>query len=146
MLHRLLQKACLRLRSYGMYACGISITIKHLEGPGWKVHSQCSPTDDTLLLTQALGQLWEAYPSHKSPYKVGVSLTGLGKDNERTLDLFQPAPIDPKTGLNTALDKLNMRFGKNTVYFGGAHNALNNAPMRIAFNHIPDLSVESDGP
>lgn len=51
-----------------------------------------------------------------------------------------------KEKLDAAGDKLNMRYGKNTVYFGGAHNALNNAPMRIAFNHIPDLHVESDHP
>ena len=37
-----------------------------------------------------------------------------------------------------------MRYGKNTAYFGSAHNALHNAPMRIAFNHIPDLEVEND--
>jgi DNA polymerase-4 len=40
---------------------------------------------------------------------------------------------------------LNLRYGKNTVYFGGTHNALNSAPMRIALNHITDLIVEDDG-
>jgi DNA polymerase-4 len=44
------------------------------------------------------------------------------------------------------LDKLNMRYGKNTVYFGGAHNAVSYAPMRIAFNHIPDVKTEGDQP
>jgi DNA polymerase IV len=144
-LHRLLQKACLRLRSYQLYTSNISITVRHLDGPGWIIDSKCSPTDDTLILTNALEQLWENYPVHKNPYKVGLSLMGLRKGTERTLDLFQPEARIPERALSATLDKLNMRFGKNTVYFGGAHNALNNAPMRIAFNHIPDLNVEGDG-
>jgi len=42
------------------------------------------------------------------------------------------------------VDKLNARFGKNAVYYGAAHSALQAAPMRIAFGHIPDLDTESD--
>jgi DNA polymerase-4 len=141
-LHRLLQKSCMRLRSYQLYASGISITVKHLDDPGWTIDSKCSPTDDTLILTKVLEQLWKSYPRHKSPYKIGVALTRLVDSGQKTLDMFQPASLDPEKGLNATLDKLNMRYGKNTVYFGGAYNALNNAPMRIAFNHIPDLSVE----
>ena len=72
-----------------------------------------------------------------------------GATNATSSGLFSlPAATSKKkaapTALSHALDALNMRYGKNTVYFGSAHNALNNAPMRIAFNHIPDLEVEND--
>lgn len=144
-LHRLLQKACMRLRSYGLHASAISVKVKFLNQPSWVAESTCSSTDDTLALTHALEQLWKTYPRRKSsPYAVGVSLTGLVEPNQRAMDLFLPAPTSVEKKLDTALDRLNMRYGKNTVYFGGAHNALNNAPMRIAFNHIPDLDVEND--
>jgi DNA polymerase-4 len=43
-----------------------------------------------------------------------------------------------------SIDRLNLKYGKNTVYFAGAHAALKNAPMRIAFGHIPDVKVEED--
>ena len=43
-----------------------------------------------------------------------------------------------------SLDILNLKYGKNTVYFAGAHDALKDAPMRIAFNHIPDLVIEDE--
>ena len=46
--------------------------------------------------------------------------------------------------LDRALDALNLKYGKNTIYYGGAHRALHAAPMRIAFNHVPDLVIESD--
>ncbi len=146
-LHRLLQKACMRLRSYELYASAISVKVKFINHPSWVTISACSPTNDTLVLTHALEQLWQNYPARKTtPHAVGITFSGLVELGERALDLFMPATNATKRKLDTTLDKLNLRYGKNTVYFGGAHNALNNAPMRIAFNHIPDLSVEDNGP
>jgi len=57
-------------------------------------------------------------------------------------DLFADKPAATKEKLNKALDKLNLKYGKNTVYLGGAHDALKDAPMRIAFNHIPNLVIK----
>jgi DNA polymerase-4 len=42
----------------------------------------------------------------------------------------------------SAMDALNRAHGKNAVYFASAHHALDAAPMRIAFNRIPDLETE----
>lgn len=143
-LHRLLQKACTRLRSHQLYTSCISVRVKFLSRPTWVAESRCSPTDDTLILTHALEQLWQAYPARKNtPYAVGISLTGFGNHAMRTLDLFEPTSITSESKLNKALDSLNTRFGKHAVYLGGAHNALTYAPLRIAFNHIPEL--ESKG-
>ena len=149
-LHRLLQKACMRLRSYDLVASIIKIKIKFIDRPSWVCDSACSATDDTLQLTHALEQLWQRYPARlPAPYAVGLSLSGLAPPAQRTLDLFALPAVSPRkklapTSLSRTLDALNMRYGKNTVYFGSAHNALHNAPMRIAFNHIPDLEVEND--
>ena len=41
-----------------------------------------------------------------------------------------------------AVDYLNIHKGKNTVYFAGAHGAVDYTPMRIAFNRIPDPETE----
>jgi DNA polymerase-4 len=148
-LHRLLQKACMRLRSYALVASAIQIKVKFANHPGWSCGSACAPTDDTLQLTHALEQLWQHYPAQLSaPYAVGLSLSGLAAPAQCSLDLFA-APVrsgkkSAPAALSRALDALNMRYGKNTVYFGSAHNALQHAPMRIAFNHIPDLEVEND--
>jgi len=43
------------------------------------------------------------------------------------------------------LDQINQRYGPNSLYFGGAHSGRGAAPMRIAFSHVPELQVESDG-
>ena len=46
--------------------------------------------------------------------------------------------------LNDGLDKINEKYGKNTIYMGTSWNAKHSAPMRIAFHHIPDLETDDD--
>lgn len=149
-LHRLLQKAAMRLRSYDLLATKIAVNIK-LRGPqferlpSWYKESAISATDNTLRLIEALETFMQTYPRGEHvPYAVGVSLSGLLTAEEVVRDLFQVKPIESEQKLNRAIDALNLKFGKNTIYFGGAHEALKDAPMRIAFNHIPDLKTESD--
>jgi DNA polymerase-4 len=144
-LHRLLQKACMRMRSYDLLASRISVKVKFRNMPSWQMESAVSPTDNTLRLIEALEVFWQHYPKTKhEPYAVGVSFSGLVTADEVARDLFQIEPLENEKKLNKAIDTLNLKFGKNTIYFGGAHEALKDAPMRIAFNHIPDLVVEGD--
>lgn len=144
-LHRLLQKACMRMRSYDLLTTKISVKVKFRNKPSWQKESAVSPTDNTLRLIEALEIFMQSYPKNSvEPYAVGVSFSGLVTADEVARDLFQIAPLESERKLNKAIDSLNMKFGKNTIYFGGAHQALKDAPMRIAFNHIPDMEVESD--
>ncbi len=144
-LHRLLQKACMRMRSYDLLASRIAVKIKFRNMPSWSLESAISPTDNTLTLIKALEAFLQHYPRTKyEPYAVGVSFSGLMTAEEAARDLFQVEPLENEKKLNKAIDALNLKFGKNTIYFGGAHQALKDAPMRIAFNHIPDLKVEGD--
>lgn len=144
-LHRLLQKASMRMRSYDLLASRVSVKIKFRNMPSWSMESAISPTDNTLRLIDALELFLQRYPQTRhEPYAVGVSLSGLVTAEEVARDLFQIEPLENEKKLNKAIDTLNLKFGKNTIYFGGAHEALKDAPMRIAFNHIPDLEVEGD--
>jgi DNA polymerase-4 len=144
-LHRLLQKACMRMRSYDLLASKVSAKIKFRNMPSWSMESAISPTDNTLQLIDALEQFLQHYPNTKhEPYAVGVSFSALVTPEEAARDLFQIKPLENVKKLNEAIDSLNLKFGKNTIYFGGAHDALKDAPMRIAFNHIPDLVIEGD--
>lgn len=157
-LHRLLQKAAMRLRSYDLLTSHISIKIK-LRNPKTKEtfktketvrffnESDISATNDTLKLTDALEALFKELPKacqNNEPIAVGVNFTALSSAQDAAYDLFTLKPSANETKLNKALDILNLKYGKNTVYFAGAHDALKDAPMRIAFNHIPDLVVEED--
>jgi hypothetical protein len=67
--------------------------------------------------------------------RVGVTLCHLTATNNVTGHLPNLEPSRP--ALDQAIDRLNQCFGKNTVYFGGAQAALDSAPARIAFTHVP---------
>jgi DNA polymerase IV len=151
-LHRLLQKAAMRMRSYDLLTSHISIKIKFRDNKTRETsrfynESGISVTDNTLALTDALEALLKALPrAYKKidPIAVGVNFTALSNVQDAAYDLFTEKPSANEKKLNKALDILNLKYGKNTVYFAGAHEALKDAPMRIAFNHIPDLVVEED--
>ncbi len=149
-LHRLLQKAATRMRSYELLTTHVSVKIKfrHLKTYDVKRfynESGLLATDNTLKLTETLETLLQHLKnidSNYQPVAVGVNFGGLNNSSEVSYDLFAQKPSLSETKLNDALDVLNLRYGKNTIYFAGAHGGLANAPMRIAFNYVPDLVVE----
>lgn len=136
-LHRLLQKAAMRLRKDGYRAGGMQLSVRFMGSERWGETMSFDGTDDTLRLTKAMLSLWEKRPdSGRAPIAVGVTLIHLSEAKDQTLPLFER---DAKvSAFHAAIDRLNARYGKNTVYFGGAHTALDSAPARIAFTHIPD--------
>lgn len=142
-LHKLLQKTAVRLRGHELLAGTMQVKVKYLRYPSWHEKISFDPTSDTLTLTDALDLLWLKKPAVRDdPLAVGVTLTRLVEAAHQTPSLFDTD--SGRSKLNATIDKLNTRFGKNAVYFGGAHDALQSAPMRIAFSHIPDLDTESD--
>lgn len=147
-LHKLLQKAATRLRNDKLLSGRLQIKLDYL-GQGYNDHSwrdkmKLDPIDDTLELLQAMKRMWQRRPAGKPPFlRVSVVLTDLVQKQAHSLSLFEEPRI--REQLNSAIDTINHRFGRNSVYFAGAHRAMDSAPMRIAFTHIPDPDVEGDG-
>ncbi len=145
-LHRLLQKAAMRLRDSGLYAGRLHVSLGYRDDAHWNDELSLNETQDTLALTHALNQLLARRPRElrgKPPMQVGVMLTHLLRSEAHTPDLFDDTGREKKRGqLFTAMDTLNRAFGKNSVYFGGAHGATQYAPMRIAFTRIPRPELE----
>ena len=150
-LHRLLQKAAMRMRSYDLLTSHISVKIKLRHNKTKEMarfynESAITATDNSLKLTEALETLLQAFANinvNFDPIAVGINFGKLSNTNEYVDDLFAEKPSATEKKLNKALDILNLKYGKNTVYFAGAHGALASAPMRIAFNYVPDMTVES---
>lgn len=150
-LHRLLQKAAMRLRSIELISARLCVHVKltdrqHRVAP-WDMDLALDPTSDTRALLTALGRIWQQYPPQASargwaPMAVGVTLVELSEARNESRSLFEDC--DQQHQLNAVIDALNLRYGKNALYYGGAATALQSAPMRIAFTHVPDLTLESD--
>ena len=144
-LHRLLQKAAMRLRHDGYYAGSLSVTVSYADDTHWKGDRHFNETQDTLHFTRVLNELWATRPredQRRKPQQIGVLLGRLLESGAHTGDLFDQKTEVTHTRLLTAVDELNKTFGKNSVYFGGAHGATDYAPMRIAFTRIPEPELE----
>lgn len=167
-LNRLLQKAAMRLRKQGFFATALLVHVRcgsRAQRRSADRYVQLGETQDTGVLLHALQTLWfSGLHTLDYPQAVGVQLCGLVTQAQHTPDLFDadgaaassitqslapprtpfraPAPLRDRSRLMAAVDQLNRSQGKNAVYFASAHAAREAAPMRIAFNRIPDLETE----
>ena len=154
-LMRLTQKAAMRLRKQGFYATAMSISVRcehrYKATPGGGRDAQFGQMQDTGFFLDVLHKLWHSGLSVlQHPQAVNVTMHGLVLTGQHTPDLFDfsQAPIAEslvsrdRSKLDAAMDKLNKTYGKNTLYFAASHHAKDTAPMRIAFNRIPDVETE----
>ncbi len=154
-LNRLVHKAAMRLRKQGFYARSMSVHVRcahrYAREAGGERWAQVGETQDTAFLLGTLQQLWTSGLHRlQRPVSVGVQLHGLVPAAQHTPDLFDAVPAAAHAGraprerarLLAAVDALNRTHGKNTVMFASAHAGRDHAPMRIAFNRIPDLDSE----
>jgi DNA polymerase-4 len=162
-LNRLTQKAAMRLRKQGFYATSMQVFVhcshRWQREAGGERHVHVGETQDTGFLLHTLDQLWfSGLHQLQHPLAVGVQLCGLVPASQHTRDLFDEPQATPeataaqtlqnrpvqrdRARLMSAMDALNRTHGKNAIYFANAHHTLDAAPMRIAFNRIPDLETE----
>lgn len=153
-LNRLTQKAAMRLRKQGHYATAMAVGVRcahrYHDQAGGSRDTRFGETQDTAFFLQTLHTLWHSgLQQLQAPKAVSVTLLGLVPAALHTLPLFDaPGPAETtqpprdRSRLNAAMDRINKAHGKNALYFASAHGALNEAPMRIAFNRIPDLETE----
>ena len=142
-LSRLLQKAAMRLRKMRYCAGGMQLFVKHTRDSQWNEECTFLETQDTIELLRVLRMLWKRRsPGSPPPLAVGVTLCRLVEEENLTASLFEKD--SSRRDLNARIDKINNSFGKNTIYFAGAHDARESAPMRIAFNYVPDVETDGD--
>jgi DNA polymerase-4 len=145
-LHRMLQKACLRLRAMGYFAGHLFVGVKFGFELRWEAQTHCFPTQDSVVLGRLLNGLWAQHPPDApEPTKVSVTLSRLEALGVHTPSLFTEDNQPRRMQLQHAMDAVNKRFGGRTLYYADAMEAQQSseaAPMRIAFNHIPNLDLE----
>ena len=135
---RLVHKAAVRLRQLRYAAKSIEVQITYLGNGFWRDYSRMLPTQDTLTFITAVNELWNRKPPGRV-LKVGMVLSDLIAERNTTGSLLEDDR--QRHDLAKAMDQVNQRFGAHAVYFGGMHRMQDQAPTRIAFNNIPDLTV-----
>ncbi len=162
----------LRKQGFYATAMSVSVRSGHGydHSAGGHRETRFGQTQDTAFLLHALQLLWHSGLAQlPQPKAVGMVLSGLVPISQHTPGLFDVPAAAPTASLGTAsttlpmasparkpltpsqrdrapllqaMDGVNRRHGKNALYFAAAHGALDHAPMRIAFNRIPDIETE----
>jgi DNA polymerase IV len=146
-LSRLTQKACVRLRDGGYVATDVSMAIKLRGSEKFKAHRRVDATDRTQTILSLINVLYDEILEDRlarngAPMQVAMALSGLTPRDGQSLSLFDAQPHHDK--LDRIVDDLNSKFGRGTLFWGGAYGSEKGGRMAIAFNHIPDLKTESD--
>ena len=141
---RLIHKAASRLRRLGYWSRRMKLSLSYQHGwPKWRAVTYLSRCQDTPSMLHAFEEMWSQRPPGGVPLKVGIVLWDLASNANTSLPLF----VEEHRNLRAtrAMDAINERVGPNSVYFASMHEAREQAPMRIAFTHIPDITAESEG-
>lgn len=138
---RLLSKAALRMRQGGFRARRLAFNARLLPYEKFQVEVKFHETGDTTFLMKELKRLYEKLPRDAKPIRVGVVLSDFRDEDQHQISFFE----DPKRELAmSAMDKINAKFGKDTLYVGSLHEHLKSAPTRIAFSRVPGLDEIED--
>lgn len=125
---RLVSKATARLRAEGLWAESVSV---HVFGKSsWKAHTRMPPGQDQHRITQTVLGLWENH-RFEGPMRVGVTFGDLRAPEAVTPSLFEDH--FEEGDFSRALDSINARFGKSSVFLASLSEARNAAPERVAF-------------
>lgn len=140
---RLLHKAASRARHLGYAAQRLSLALKYYKGMGAKEHwHESAPLPggeiDTLTLVGVLAKLWDHRPPG-SPTFVSVVLDELVSLENSTAPLFEAE--SNRRRLASAIDKLDAKYGRLTVYSAAMHTAKDARAGGIAFRNIPNLDL-----
>lgn len=139
---RLLHKAAYRLRHHGYFAHHLHASTRYNSGQRWAGDTALPACQDTQTLLDHFQRLWERRParlrnpSEHTPVHVSIAVTRLTPAGSTPAPLFPGA--QRRQDLSHVIDRLNLRFGKNAVYFAGMHACRQPMDEKIAFSRIPD--------
>ena len=132
-IRELAAKSAERLRREGYLCQRVSLDVKWDRAAGhWGAEEAFHETADTGFLLQRVERLAARMPPGR-PLRVGISVSGLVAVAAHQPDLFARPE---RQQLAQALDRLNGKFGRNTVGYGACTPV---ATGKIAFQRVPDI-------
>lgn len=127
---RLIQKATARLRANQLCAKSINFHVHGMQ-KSWQAHVRLDATNDTITVNDEFLRVWSGRDFER-PLRVGLTFADLVPSGGVTPSLFDGAA--QRGQLNTAVDLVNQKFGKNSIYLAGMQGAKDAASEKIAFN------------
>ena len=118
-IHRLVQSACMRMRSENYQCSTVSVTIKYADFTLFSRQTKVkTPTDDTDYIYKLLKDLYAALWNGRPVRLIGVSLNDLSEKDDSQMTIFDAINQQKHKKLDAVCDKIRMQFGKGAIGFG----------------------------
>ena len=114
-------------------------------GQEWSDEIRFAHTQDTFELLRALDMLWERRSRRQRRDAVGAWAFIYSTSRKKRTPRSRCSTARPASAAAPCWKpwtRSTSNGASNTVYFAGAHGAVEYTPMRIAFTRIPDLDTE----
>ncbi len=134
---KLLSKTAIRLRKEALLTKRLSLHIKFINyHEKFERSVKLQETQDTSLLLTHLNRFFSELDRKHKPLMVSVVLSDFSKAEAHQFSFFENTKREQIFGV---VDKINEKFGKDTVYLACLQDKMNVAPTAIAFSRIPEL-------
>ncbi len=144
-LRRLLLKTTNRLRRIEYHSSSLQISISIEKGAKIKRKCKFNYTHDNFTILKHAMELWKNIIEDHRPdriKKISITLYNLKKTSDIHPSLFENFKTENKSqksryqSLSSAMDKINFRFGKDSITLGNTTDKVVNT--KVAFTRIPE--------
>ncbi len=134
---KLLSKTAVRLRKENFLTKRLSLSVKFMNHhEKFEKSIKLQETQDTALLLVQLNRFFTEISRKYKPLMVSVVLSDFRNSESHQLSFFENTKREQLFGV---VDKINEKFGKDTIYLACLHDKMDVAPAAIAFSRIPEL-------
>lgn len=130
-LAKMAEKCAVRLRSKNLWANSVAIYVSFLGRGEIYKYMNTDLVCDTRSIQRTALSLYDACIISKLPLKIAVTLFNLKQIRREQISLF--SDIEKSKQLSKTLDKINDKYGVDTIYPASMFDTGNNAPDRIPF-------------
>ncbi len=147
---RLTLKAVTRLRRREFFATRFQLSVRVVDGPHWGGEMHIPPAQDNFTFLRQMDEMWNIMRDETRPLrikKVSVSLYGLRKQEEISLDFFNVETRESRRNetLSRAMDKINEKYGAETLKLGvSPKTSAGHVGTKIAFSRVPEMAEFSE--
>jgi len=138
---RLVAKAAARLRRIGYVASRISVSMRVEEGERFEASMDCDRVCDSLTFLSLFNQMWEYIIKEAGLVKIkkiGVTLSGLEEEGCDQYEFFSNAKKEKEERISRVLDRINQKYGQDSVSLGALPTLGKAVGTKIAFTRIPE--------
>lgn len=134
---KLLSKTAVRMRKENFLTKRMSLSVKFMNHyEKFERSIKLQETQDTALLLSHLNRFFVEMSRQYKPLMVSVVLSDFQKAENHQFSFFENTKKEQLYGV---VDKINEKFGKDTVYLAVLQDKKDVAPTAIAFSRIPEL-------